>query len=587
MKNIITKSKKLFIGIALITGLIMVSCEEYLDKAPAATITERDAFVNFTAFQGFVEVLYTKNIAAPDGGDPNRYAFGLFADEIIGTQQRYNRTYDVDMGNYLTITNGQNWSSNWAAIRIANLALDNLPLLVDATQEQKDFIKGQALFFRAYYHFEMMTNFGGLPYIDTLMSPTDNMDLARLNYRQASLKAAKDLQDAAALLPVNWDNTATGQPTLGNNDQRINKVMALGYLGKVLLYAASPMMNEESTGNAVYDADLCKQAAAAFGQALKICDDTKRYQLMPWAKWTDIFWVMGTNNRPGGTEMIMNRLLQYNEGKQETTWWMVPKIAVNNWGVLCPTNNYIKNYAMANGLPIDDPASGYNPLDPWTGREPRFYSDIIKDGDEIAPVTQAGIDRYANLYTGGDMVGGNDGSPTGYYFKKFAPLGCNKWQLVQNTISVRPSWMRLADVYLLYSEACLQGYGSASGADPVYGMTAEQALNVIRNRAQLPNITSTYTGAKDKFMGEIIRERAVEFSCELWRWYDLRRWNLIADPKYLDKTAIDFDRGPDGKPINIKERIVRSRIAAKRNNWLPITVAQTQLFNDFPQNPGW
>ena len=583
MKNISTKCKMLFMVIALITGLTMVSCEKYLDKAPEATITARDAFVNFTSFQGFVEVLYSYNLAGPGGG---RRVFN-YADEEAQTQQMFANGYDCDMGNYQYITGISNWDTDWAAIRVANIALANLPLLVDATQEQKDILKGQALFFRAYYYFDLMRIWGGMPYIETVMSATGNMDMARLNYRETALKAAKDLQEAAALLPINWDNTATGQPTLGGNNQRINKIMALGYLGKVLLYAASPMMNEESTGNAVYDTDLCKQAAAAFGQVLKICDDTKRYQLLPWEKWTDNFWVMGKLSRPGGTEMIMNVLLQYNLGNKEIDWWAIPRIAVNNWGVKCPTNNFIKNYAMANGLPIDDPASGYDPNDPWKGREPRFYSDIIKDGDEIAPVAQAGVDRYANLYTGGDMVGGNDGSPTGYYFKRYCPNGCNRWQLVQNNIEVWPAWMRLADIYLMYSEACLQAYGSASGADPVYGMTAEQALNKIRNRALLPNITSAYTVSKDKFMGEIIRERAVEFALEMWRWSDLRRWNLLGDPKYLDKTAIDFDRGPNGKPINIRERLIRKRIVTKRNNWCPIPVAQTQMFKDFPQNPGW
>ncbi len=59
-----------------------------------------------------------------------------------------------------------------------------------------------------------------------------------------------------------------------------------------------------------------------------------------------------------------------------------------------PTWNYIKNYAMANGLPIDDPASGYDPNDPWANREPRFYSDIAVDGDKMVASAAAGPDQY-------------------------------------------------------------------------------------------------------------------------------------------------------------------------------------------------
>jgi len=55
--------------------------------------------------------------------------------------------------------------------------------------------------------------------------------------------------------------------------------------------------------------------------------------------------------------------------------------------------------------------------------------------------------------------------------------------------------MRLADVYLMYSEAVLQGYGTPQSSVPG-SITAEQALNIVRNRATVPNVTSTYTAQK-------------------------------------------------------------------------------------------
>jgi hypothetical protein len=67
----------------------------------------------------------------------------------------------------------------------------------------------------------------------------------------------------------------------------------------------------------------------------------------------------------------------------------------------------------------------------------------------------------------------------------------------------------------------------------------------------------------------------------------LRRWNRNGDPRYLDKTAIDFDRGTNGKPINIQERLIVRRVAEKKHNWLPIQVEFTKLYEGFPQNPGW
>lgn len=88
----------------------------------------------------------------------------------------------------------------------------------------------------------MMQYFGGLPYIDTVLSATEKMSLPRLSYQECADKAAVDFRMAADLLPINWDNTTVGKQTAGKNDLRINKIMALGYLGKNYLWAASPLM---------------------------------------------------------------------------------------------------------------------------------------------------------------------------------------------------------------------------------------------------------------------------------------------------------------------------------------------------------
>src|SRR4030042_4514718 len=127
-----------------------------------------------------------------------------------------------------------------------------------------------------------MSFFGGLPYIKEVLA-SQKLDFPRLNYRETALLAAQDFADAASLLPVNWDTDPAGQATLGKNNQRITKSVAYAYLGKDLLYAASPLMNKESTGNATYDTELCQQAAEAFYNCLKYVDDNSAfYKLMTW-----------------------------------------------------------------------------------------------------------------------------------------------------------------------------------------------------------------------------------------------------------------------------------------------------------------
>jgi hypothetical protein len=237
-------------------------------------------------------------------------------------------------------------------------------------------------------------------------------------------------------------------------------------------------------------------------------------------------------------------------------------------------------------LPIDDPNSGFDPADPWSNRDPRFYKDIVVDGDQMVVSNAAGADKFAQLYNGGRHKGGAKGSVTGFYYKRWTPVGCNPWDNKWGNFQAYVPYMRLGDVYLMYAEAVLQGYGSSSSSVPG-SITAEEAVNIIRNRAQIPNLTSAYTATKEAFMEAIIRERAVELAFEGHRWDDLRRWNLAIEMKYREKTALDFDRGTDGKPVNIHERVVLVKAFEKKHNWLPFQVSYTKLYKEFPQNPGW
>lgn len=593
MKN--TNYNIRFIIGALLIGLTLVSCEEYLDKAPESTITDNIVFSKFNSFQGFLEEMYNCVTDYNKCGAPNATSY---ADEILNISGPTGQPWDD--GNYWnqgqvfwgTTVNTNNetrtkrvWPLCWYGIRKANVCLSKLDMLVDGTQEERDLIKGQALFFRGWFYFELMRHWGGLPYVDRVLSSEEDLKLPRLNYRETALKAASDFEAAAALLPVDWDNTDAGKATLGNNRQRISKVFALAYLGKDLLYAASPMMNEESTGNNSFDAELCKRAAKAFADAINECNNSGMFKLQSWATWTDNFWVWSASRQKmsGGTEVIMNPIpVLTGRVPTQTTAIYVSKYLGGAGSTEMPANNYVKNYYMANGLPIDDPLSGYNPNDPWSNREPRFYSDMIVDGDELAATTAAGIDRYAQLYTGGRH---RDNSITGYFYKRWAPKGLNKWQEWANFMTYIP-YMRLADVYLMYAESVIQGYGTPQSSVPG-SLTAEAAVNVIRNRAQLPNVDPRYTSSKEKFMEEIIQQRAVELAYEGHRWHDLRRWNIASEMKYRVKTAIDFDRGTNGKPINIKERVVVIKPFDKKHNWLPFQVSFTKLYKDFPQNPGW
>lgn len=627
--------KYIFASGIFLTSLGLVSCESYLDRDEASIIDEEDAYKNFTNFQGFTEELY---YCIPlFHGNYWQSDFNWGEDEIIVAGSTWFMGYKVDNGDFWGWQKefdgwGANWMDGsgetrnddrmkkrmwplmWYGIRKANMGIDNLDKLTDATQEEKDLIEGQLYFFRGWFHFMLMQYFGGLPYIDHLLDAETESDirLPRLNYHQTADKAASDFRHAAELLPLDWDETTAGKQTLGKNRQRINKIMALGYLGKNYLWAGSPLMNYESTGSKTYNVDYCTKAAEAFAEMLKYCKSeggSANYSLVEFGNnndnngYSSIFYTWNQSGKlPGEPEAIFQAPC-YDGGA--TRWGMNLQycpgaLQDGSSNCFCPTANYVEYYGMQNGLPLDDPQSGFSKTQPWKDRDPRFYHDIVFDGVQcIQGATQTREkERYANLYTGGSYRSDDSGSRTGYLLYKFLPhpYSVNNDDLGQDKSHiVSLSYMRLADVYLMYAEAAANAYGSPNSGVPGFNLTAVDAVNKIRQRAGVRDVNEKFLTSTEEFMKELRRERAVELAYEGHRFNDLRRWLLLTEYPYTIKTAHDFDRAENFNPNdpknnevrNFKSRVILERKLATKHYWLPLKRVDTNIYLEFDQNPGW
>jgi len=627
---------KRYIKTALFIGMVSsmiggVSCKKYLDRDPESIVSEKTAFKDYRNFQGFTEELYN---CIPDF--TNRYwtnSWNWGEDEIQSTVQNFHYVNKIDNGDFwgwqssfdgwgagwmdrpTANTNNDRmtkglWPLAWYAIRKTNLGLENMDLMTNATDEERKLIKGQLLFFRGWSHFMLMQYFGGLPYIDKVLPSDEPLKMPRLSYQECAEKAAKDFREAADLLPINWDETQPGGATLGKNQLRINKIMALGYLGKNYLWAASPLMNYESTKNKAYNAELAKKAAAAFAELLQLTESgAAPHKLLTFAKYSDNFYTTGQNFLiPGGTEAIFTGPYwgahgsTYGTAKQYTTL-----IAGAESLVFAPTANYVNYYGMQNGLPVTNSAqadaeSGYDPQFPWRNRDPRFYNDIGFDGVKVIQgAIAANIEphRYANLFTGGSYRDDRSGSRTGYILYKFIPRTANGydqgWNYGQN-LNIKVPYMRLADIYLMYAEAVAAGYNSATATAPGFSKTAVDAINVIRDRAGVSHVAAKFLVSGDEFMKEVRRERAVELAFEGHRFNDLRRWYLLAEVPYTLKTAAEFDRAATldptkdpktNKVVNFRERLILQRPFSEKHYWLPLKISDVSMYPEFTQNPGW
>lgn len=641
--------------VSLALGTSLSSCQDYLDKEPDSTVSADDAFANFRNFQGFVEEIYN---CIPDKEKCNYCPSWNWGDDEIFNPEADNRmTHQVDLGNFRAWESTGNWlkrdgastSTNkfdhgiwnhaWYCIRKCNLGLQNIDKFVTGSAEEKKLIEGQLYFFRAWWHEEMMQYFGGMPYVDTYLDTNAELNLPRLSYQECADKAAADFRKAADLLPINWDKTSAGAATQGKNDLRINKIMALGYLGKTYLWAASPLMkNGAQTGASKngktydYDQEYAKKAAEAFGELLSLVEAGQTQYALAEFKYkdiynheksddanscfSDIFYTKKQNwKMPGTVEAIFRGPSPDFNGSNWNTSKVfgpkVQKVVAHDNVIHQPTANLVEAYGMANGEPIYlvengqyvlNPKSGFDPKHPFQNRDPRFYHDIVFDGFKYlngSPGLYADL-QYCQLYTGGNMRPIENASRTGYFIQKLVPHTCNEvdkdydWGAAFHCYL---PYMRLADIYLMYAEACA-AFGGATGKSSNFGKTAEDAINTLRDRCGAGHVAPEFVADNHKFMDEVRREREVELSFEGFRFCDLQRWLLLTEAPYNQKFSQEFDRvesadfyknhdPKDAEVANYRRELILTRNFNTKHYWFPLPIKETQLYPEFNQNPGW
>lgn len=634
------------IALGLAGAATFTSCEDYLDKEPSSDISDETPFKDFTNMQGYIEEIYN---CIPD--KVKCYwttSWNLGDDEISTPQAEAERTMQtqVDIGNfYAWQNNAQFWfaadrknptslnlhdrrfyGNAWYCIAKTNLAIDKIDEYFVGTKEEKDILLGQLYFFRGWWHFEMMQFLGGLPYVNKTLSSGESPRLPRLSYLECADSVALDLKRAAELLPMNWDETTPGKKTFGKNELRLTKITALAYLGKNYLWAASPLMQHGAqTGGAHtydYDQELARLAADAFGEVIDLVEKGKtQYELAKFDytnvydhqkssgveySYSELFYTSRRNwLQPGGKEAILRGpTVAWNFTRWNYSRTFGPyEICERDPHFHLPTANYVANYGMANGLPLDDPEAKFDIKHPFKDRDPRFYHDIIFDGVKYINGEAKGNDakfKYAGLATGGSGRDIANGSRTGYWMQKLVPHTANKIdgedEYDKNPNAYVP-YMRLADVYLMYAEACAVLNGP-SGKSSKCDLTSIDAINRLRDRVGCGRVSTKFSG--NSYMDEVRRERAVELAFEGFRFHDLQRWLLLTEPKYTRKTSQEFLRvsGADesffaendpaeAEVAEFHEEEILTRNFDSKHYWFPLLRDDTYIYAEFEQNPGW
>ena len=240
-----------------------------------------------------------------------------------------------------------------------------------------------------------------------------------------------------------------------------------------------------------------------------------------------------------------------------------------------PTQELVDDYQMANGLSISNPASGYDPQNPYLNREKRFYQTVIYNGSLYRGDTIKTWDGSGSKNTL-DFGGASEAGQTGYYLRKtLQEKWAQNWYLTSSQ-----DWIifRYAEVLLNYAEA----KNEASGPD----VSVYDAINKIRNRSALPNLNEGLS--KDEMRSAIRRERRIELAFEEKRWFDLRRWKIAEQNLNGPLHAMKITKDNTGKYVyNVIPAPGGDRLFYPKNYVLPIPEYVIARNKSLKQNTGY
>ena len=270
--------------VIVLTGSLLVtdSCN-YLDVDPELGITEDEVFSNYSNAYSFFSLIFENN----DGFNKScmYYLSPLYLDMIpdffcawvattdaadcgrLGIAQRNFKQGFLTQNiiNMFTFSTAQLekpiCTAMFGIIRITNKTIAEFPKLQTGTPAERTNLLASAYFYRGYAHYVLCRYFGGMPYIDHVIEADDDWDLPRLSAHETFVKAAEDMKmsndlfESIGIMRRNSPGNLVPSDFFFNEEPCCSK--ALVARARALLYAASPLNNEEGEADWIAAAEAC------------------------------------------------------------------------------------------------------------------------------------------------------------------------------------------------------------------------------------------------------------------------------------------------------------------------------------------
>jgi hypothetical protein len=626
------KNKSEYIIAIVLLLFVSISCTDVLEKKAVDSFNQESVFSDMALTKAYIANCY-KLIG---GGSVNvlglnRRQLGNATDQLLSMNGAASMVFTKgnmspdQMGHFSdgnAWINQTRWDRLYTNIKNINVFLanvGNVPIKISTDQVNLDIMKGEAYFIRAFEYTQLLRCFGGAVLVDKPFElGTDYLTQTRASIKETRDFILADLDKAITLLP-NKSSVEQGRASQG---------AAAALKARLLIFCASTLTNGgyEPTNSLVSftDGTQAQRWQAARDAAKLVIDGTYgTYSLTGTTSdppspmtdaviksYSDNFFSIFNQKGAWNNEVIWG--IQFNDQptaghklnqEQGPNGW-------HSWGNCSPTEDAVRKFEMADGTPFRWDA--YTPgdqylrtataaqlaadpkLNPYNGREPRFYATILYHGAywQPRPTDMAALDPTGTVQTGNfynndgtllkygldtrqTLVENWNGTKTGYYLKKFMDPAIEGQYYYNSNALIE---FRYAEVLLNYAEACIE----SGGADLQTGLNA---LNMVRNRAGLPDrVTSDQATARNW----VRNERNIEFFAELEHWYDIRRWMTVSTV-LTNLRAMNIKQFTNG---NMEWKldnttVVDSRIWNPINIWLPIIRTEMNKAPQLQQNPGY
>ena len=627
MKKIHMKQYIRTLMLAVALAPVFSSCD-YLDKEPDDMLTLDAVFDNADYTKQWLAGVY--NLVP----DPlweymtyEGYGYYMMSDETQMasslSQFGWSNLMNVQKGSWTptTIVPGKNlWLETYRKVRAGLIFMENVKEIPNQRQtaELVERYKNEVRFLMAYYYSRMLEVYGPFPLVTSLVDVTESGDVlqkARTPYDEIVDYLDNEFMELSKVLPSSYDDVNVGRPTSG---------ACLALRARMLMFAASPLFNDnepycnENPQIAIdnkqawfggYNAEWWNRCWTACDDFFKELNKSGFYSLIQPESATPAAYRSAFNKayfiRETNTELLISTRII---GKYNWDWWYYWGEWVT-FGGYTPTLEYMQMFPMNDGKPFTDDylKEGaqpffYNNDYNQPNRDPRLYETMLVNGARYG-------DHAAEMWVGGrenisDSRLETGQGATGFRCYKFFKEG--KGSLAGNYLEW--PYLRLAEIYLIYAEACLQAKGDFSAAIA--------NVNKVRARVGLGDLNACNPSKnlmtnKEALLEEILRERACELGLEDVRFFDMIRYKrddlfkkalhglrIYRNDGGGDKpwSGTDGNAGefPD-KPSNFKyevfalENIARSWWNNFSPKWYLAAFPPSEVNKEYglTQNPGW